>query len=266
MKINGLEFNVEVKGEGDTLVWAHGLTASILSEDLLDIFDWNKLTKETKLVRYDARGHGKTQASFSPSDYHWNNLASDMLSVANAVGADRFIAGGQSMGCATTIYSAMHAPERIKSMILMNPPTAWEARKEQGQFYLKLAKIGGFLGGWILAKVMSKNPERLLPGWLVEAKKENIKGVFEGLKPIKRKTLSNLFKGAALTDLPSKEELNSINIPTLILAWTGDPSHPIEIATELHQIMPNTELHIAKGFSDVQCWPKLIRDFVAKTQ
>ncbi|WNC73818.1 alpha/beta hydrolase [Thalassotalea psychrophila] len=266
MKINGLDFNVEVKGEGEALVWGHGLTASIESENLLDIFEWHKLSNQTKLVRYDARGHGKTEASFSPGDYHWKNLANDMLSVASEVGVDKFIAGGQSMGCASTIYSAMLAPDRIKSMVLINPPTAWDTRKEQSQFYLKLARVGGFLGGWILAKLISKNPERLLPGWLVEAKKENINGVFEGLKPIKRKTLANLFKGAALTDLPSKEELKSINVPTLILAWTGDPSHPVETATELHQVMPNTELHIADGYSDLQHWSQLIRDFVSKTK
>ncbi|WOH38601.1 alpha/beta hydrolase [Thalassotalea fonticola] len=266
MKINSLEFNVEVEGEGEVLVWGHGLTASIESEDLLDIFQWHKFSKEAKLVRYDARGHGKTQASNSPSDYHWKNLANDMLSVANEVGVDTFIAGGQSMGCATTIYSAMLAPKRIKSMILMNPPTAWHTRAEQGKLYHKLATVGGLLGGRILAKLMARKPERLLPAWLVAAKKENIQGVFEGIKPIKRKTLSNLFKGAALTDLPSKEELKSINLPTLILAWTGDPSHPVETATELHQIMANTELYIADKYSDLQHWPQLIRNFVAKTQ
>jgi len=266
MKINGLDFNVQVKGEGEALVWGHGLTASIVSEDLLDIFEWVKLSEEAKLVRYDARGHGKTEPSFSPSDYHWRNLANDMLSVANELGIDRFIAGGQSMGCATTIYTGILAPNRIKSMILMNPPTAWETRAEQGQLYNKLAKIGGLLGGSILAKIMGRNPERLLPGWLVEAKKENVKGVLEGLKPIKRKTLSSLFKGAAITDLPSREEIKSIDIPTLILGWTGDPTHPVETATELDKLMPHAELHIAEGYSDFQHWPQLIRDFISKVK
>ncbi|WNC67122.1 alpha/beta hydrolase [Thalassotalea nanhaiensis] len=266
MNINGLEFNVEINGEGVPLVWGHGLTASIESENLLDIFDWHKLETEARLVRYDARGHGKTEASFSPNDYCWNNLANDMLAVANALEIDKFFAGGQSMGCATTIYSAMLAPHRIKGMILMNPPTAWDTRAEQVNFYHKLAKLGGLLGGRILAKLMARNPERLLPKWLVEAKKERVNGVFAGLKLIKRRTLLSLFKGAALTDLPAKEELMSIDIPVLILAWTGDPSHPLETATELHRVLPNSTLHIAEGYSELQHWPKLIRDFVAKTK
>lgn len=265
MKINNLDFNVQVKGEGKAVVWGHGLTSSIISEDLLDIFEWDKLSNEAMLVRYDARGHGHSEPSFLPSDYHWRNLANDMLSIANELELGKFIAGGQSMGCATALYAGMLAPNKVKSMILMNPPTAWETRAKQSQLYNRTAMIGGLLGGNILAKLVRKKPERLLPQWLVDAKKENVEGTLEGLKRIKRKALSSLFKGAALCDLPSAEELKSMNIPALILGWTGDQSHPIETAMKLNELMPQTELHIAEGFSDLQLWPNLIRDFVFRT-
>lgn len=263
MKANGLNFNVKVKGEGEAVVWGHGLASSIISEDLLDIFEWDKLSKEAMLVRYDARGHGQSESSFSPSDYHWKNLAKDMVSIADGLKISKFIAGGQSMGCATTLYASILAPKRIKGMILMNPPTAWETRAEQSHFYNRTAMIGGLLGGNILAKVVKRKPERLLPKWLVDVKRENVEGILEGIKPIKRKSLSCIFKGAALTDLPSEEEIKSINIPALILAWTGDRSHPIETAKKLNELMPQAELHIAEGFSDLQNWPSKIRNFVA---
>ena len=60
MQSDNMRFNVQVSGEGGALVWGHGLTASIKSEDLLDMFEWDKFPKDKKLVRYDARGHGKT--------------------------------------------------------------------------------------------------------------------------------------------------------------------------------------------------------------
>ncbi len=266
MQINNLNFNVQVSGEGEALVWGHGLTFSMASEDRLDIFEWDKFPKDKKLVRYDARGHGKTQPSFSPVDYHWKNMARDMISVADGLEIEKFVAGGQSMGCATTIYAGMQYPDRVKGMILMNPPTAWETRAEQGDKYNKLAKIGWLLGGGIFAKVMGRNLERLLPGWLVEAKQENALGVLEGIKPMKRKTLSNLFKGAALTDFPSREEIKRIDIPALILGWTGDPIHPIETATELDKLMPQSTLVIAEKYSDFVNWPQLIREFVTKPE
>ena len=263
MQIENMEFNVQVSGKGDALLWGHGLTASIKSEDLLDIFEWDKFPKERRLVRYDARGHGETQPSFSPTHYHWESMAQDMILVADALGIEKFIAGGQSMGCASTIYVGMNSPHRVKGMILMNPPTAWETRAEQVSRYKTLAKIGGLLGGGILAKVMARNPERLLPGWLVEAKREKVYGFLEGIKPMKRKTLSNLFNGAALSDLPPREKIKTINHPALILGWSGDPSHPIETATELNELLPQSTLVVADNYSDFQRWPEIIREFVA---
>ena len=132
MQISNLEFNVQVSGEGPAFIWAHGLTASMVSEDLLGIFEWDEFLDNIQLLRYDARGHGETEPSYTPADYHWSNLAKDMLSVADALGIDEFVAGGQSMGCATTIYAGLMAPERIKGLVLMNPPTAWETRAAQG--------------------------------------------------------------------------------------------------------------------------------------
>ena len=187
-----------------------------------------------------------------------------MLGVADRLNIDTFVAGGQSMGCATALYAGLLAPQRIEKMVLMNPPTAWETRATQGEYYQKLAKIGGLLGGKLLAKIMSRKIERLLPGWLIDAKGESTSRVLEGLKPLKRKTLSNLFKGAALTDLPAREEIKSIDIPTLILGWTGDPSHPLETAVELDNLLPQSTLVVAEGYADFQQWPELVREFISK--
>ncbi len=238
--------------------------ASIASEDAMDLHDWHNFPKDKQLVRYDARGHGQSEPSPYPADYHWQNLAKDMLAVADHLNLDKFVAGGQSMGCATALYAGFLAPERIKKLILMNPPTAWETRAEQGELYRKMSKLGGLLGGSILAKVMSRKMERLLPAWLIDAKGEKVAGVLEGLKPLKRKTLSSLFKGAALTDFPSREEVTSINIPTLILGWTGDQSHPLESAVELNKLMPKSTLVVAENYSDFETWPQRIRDFISR--
>lgn len=263
MQIGGLEFNVQVAGEGPAFIWAHGLTASMVSEDLLDIFEWDKFPEDIQLVRYDARGHGKTEPSLSPADYHWRNLAKDMISIADALEINEFVVGGQSMGCATTIYAGLIAPERVKGMVLMNPPTAWETRAAQGDFYRELARVGGMVGGAKLAAVMSGDLDRLVPGWLAEARREQVLGMLEGLKPMKPETLSTLFTGAASTDLPSREEVTTIDSPALILGWTDDPTHPLETAIELDRLMPQSTLAVAEAYSELEQWPQLIREFVA---
>ncbi len=264
MIVNDREFNVQSSGSGDALLWGHGLMASMASEDSFDMYGWNQFPTDQRLVRYDARGHGKTEPSYSPADYHWKNLASDMLSIAKELKIDRFIVGGQSMGCATSIYAGLLAPDCVKGMILMNPPTAWETRAAQRKFYGKLARTGGLLGGSLLAKIIGRDMGRVLPHWLLNELSGNVNGVFDGLKLLKRRTLLNLFKGAALTDLPSRPEIQTIDIPALILGWTDDPSHPLETATELDRLLSQSELHVAKGYADLKQWPRLIREFTER--
>ena len=264
MKVNDLAFNVQVIGSKDALIWGHGLMASMASEDALGIFEWDVFPQKIKLVRYDARGHGQTEPSFSPEDYHWRNLAKDMIAIADDLGIKDFVAGGQSMGCATTIYAGQLAPERIKGLVLMNPPTAWETRAAQGEFYKQMAQMGYQLGGTQLAQAMSGQLDRLLPGWLVEEKAEGVSGVLEGIKPLTNETLLNLLNGAALTDLPSREEIKEIDIPALILGWTGDPTHPIETAIELDNLLPQSTLIVAEKYSELEQWPQFIREFVSE--
>lgn len=187
-----------------------------------------------------------------------------MVAIMDALEEDKFIAGGQSMGCATSIYVGLAASERVKGLLLMNPPTAWETRAAQSDLYNRMAKIGRFLGGGMLGRLMGCNPERLLPAWLLEADALDITGIVEGLKALKRKTLSNLMRGAALMNLPPRESLIVLNMPTSILAWEGDVSHPLETAEELNRLLPQSELMIARNFADFKKWPSLIRDFVQK--
>jgi pimeloyl-ACP methyl ester carboxylesterase len=265
MKIRGLDLNVQTKGEGSTFIWGHGLSASIEAEDILGWFQWGEFPENIKLVRYDARGHGKSQLSKKPKEYHWSNLGQDMLAVADAVGTEKFIAGGSSMGCATTIYAALQAPERMKGLVLNIPPTAWETRAAQGKLWGRFALIGRLMGGKGMSRMMSSSMDRMLPQWMIENEPEKIEGVAKGMAAQKGITLWNIFKGAGLTDLPPREELKVItDIPCTILAWVGDPTHPVSSAEELHRLLPKSELFIAQGYEDFKTIPGRMRDFVAK--
>ncbi len=97
MYICGVELNVEITGEGTPFIWAYGLMSSIEAENASG-FEGDCCPEHIQLMRYDARGHGKSQPSYKEEDYHWSNLSQDMLAIANAIGAEQFIAGGGSLG------------------------------------------------------------------------------------------------------------------------------------------------------------------------
>lgn len=262
MKINNIKFNIRVQGRGKPLIWGHGLTSSMEGEDALNIFRWSDFPDNIQLIRYDARGHGGTESSYLPDHYHWHNLAEDMTAIADALHLDTYWAGGQSMGCATAIYAALKVPHRIKGLVLATPPIAWEKRKAHFEYYNRMARTGGLLGGRLLARLVDRRLKHTPPGWLAGAPEEKLKRTTEGLKTIGRKTLSILFKGAALTDLPPKKVIQALDIPALILAWAGDPGHPLETAFELNGLLVKSDLVVAKEYADVEKWPLLIEGFV----
>lgn len=67
---------------------------------------------------------------------------------------------------------------------------------------------------------------------------------------------------AAGTDLPSCEELTGIDLPTLILGWIGDSSHPMSTAEIVHEALASSRLVVARTPADVETWPARIADHV----
>ncbi len=133
-----------------------------------------------------------------------------MLAVGSELSDGPFIAGGQSKGCASAIMAAIQAKDKVKGLVLVNPPTIWAERKQQAAIYRKMAKMGVFLGGRILSRLAIKSATKNLPPCLTDAPPENITGLTEGLRNIKRKTFPPLFTGMALSDLPAEAQICSI--------------------------------------------------------
>ncbi|WP_282111058.1 alpha/beta fold hydrolase [Shewanella algicola] len=256
------QFNCSISGKGQSLVWAHGLCGSMQSEDAIGVYAWHRFPKKLQLIRYDAIGHGLSTQGESVDDYLWPNLAKDMLRVAEHYRATTpLILGGQSMGCATSLFAVLAQPENVKGLVLMTPPVAWQARAAKVDYYHKIAKAARILGGKGLAQMNAKHLDKMLPSWIIDAHKHSVLGMLDGLKSMKRQTLNQLFTAAALNDLPTKQQLSTIQVPTLILAWQGDEAHPIDSAISLNKSLPNATLHIANSMDDFNDWPALISDF-----
>jgi 3-oxoadipate enol-lactonase len=255
--------NVKRSGFGTPFIWCHGLMSSMQAEDALRWLDWDHMPDGLELIRYDARGHGASPTDSDTSRYAWPSLADDMLAVADGVGAQRFIAGGASMGCATAIWAAVKAPERIEALILMIPPTIWEARKRQSKLYQRGALLGAILGGRMLGKLMTRESGRMLPVWMpVQADRS---ALTVGMDNLSRKTLADLFHGAAQSDLPPREALAALaGIPTLIIGWTGDATHPEASARELHALLPHAEFLMVDDVDSFRTIPSRIKDFAAR--
>ena len=244
-------------GGGRPFLWAHGLTSSIAAERDGGLFQWEGAVDGVEVVRYDARGHGRSPAGTSAADYEWPALASDFLAVADAVGWSSMVAGGASMGCATVLYAALAAPERVDALVLAIPPTAWETRAAQRELYEKSA-------GFVAAKGMDEYlaASRALPAqppWSASRRETRLAHVAR-MDP---EVLSTILRGAAASNLPPREAVATLACPTLILAWADDPGHPMSTAEALHSLIEGSQLSVATSFEEAAAWPSVVSSFVA---
>lgn len=257
--VREVELANERSGTGPTLVWGHGLSSSMAKEDLFGLLDWPTVRHVADVLRYDARGHGESESTAEPMDYHWRNLALDQLALVDALGIGSYIAGGASMGCATALHAALLAPGRITALLLAIPPTAWESRAaQQGTYEVSASLIeAGEIDLLVAGSRAAPSPDPLadIPQW-----KDGAEAALRAADSVR---LARIFRGAAVADFPPADEIATLQIPTMILAWTGDPGHPMSTAERLVELMPHAELVTATTFAELVGWTSEAMSFLA---
>ena len=248
----------ESMGNGQTFVWAHALMGSMAQDLEGGVLAWRELCDIARVIRFDARGHGQSEASGDPEDFRWDNLARAFWQVSDSYTDDKVIIGGASMGCATSLYAACQRPGQVKAMILVIPPTAWELRAKMKRNYNFMAK---------LVKLSRGLPFRLLK--LIPTARGDA-GFQRNIMSVMARHLAKAdyqgavgaMRGAALSDLPSLQEIEKLTMPVLILAWPDDATHPLSVAETLHNTLPNSQLEVMKHADDPYSWPQLARNFI----
>lgn len=261
-EIRGTELHYEVLGDSTSpatpLVWGHGLTSSRASEDEFPLLEFDVLAADRAVVRYDARGHGDSGSLASAHEGDWAELAHDQIALIDHLGLGRVVLGGASMGTATALHAALRIPERVDGLILMIPPTGWETRAAQVDLYEQMASIVETRGPELLIQGAAAMPP---PDPFVEDDTWTVRRA-AALRAADPDRLAAAFRGAAVADLPVPEAIATIDIPTLILAWSGDPGHPVSTADRLVELMPTTDLAIASTRDELATWTDRCRVFL----
>lgn len=237
-------------------MWGHGLTQSRELEDRQGVFDWSSV--RATVLRYDARGHGDSASTPDLDEYGWSELARDQLMLTALLDIDTYVAAGASMGAATALHATVLAPERIRGLVLVIPPTGWEARSEQADLYEQGANAVEAFGvePLITAGALVAPPDPFVGDPEYRTRRA------AGLRSWDPVRLARAMRGATRAQLPDREQISKIACPTLILAWTGDPVHPLATADELSRLIPHASQHVASTADDLDGWTGLIAGFV----
>ena len=242
----------DLRGAGVPVVQLHGLSSS-RSRDELRGLDLTAGRDGLQVLRYDARGHGRSPGSTDPAAYTWPALARDLMRLLDQTFPGLAVHGvGASMGAATLLTAAVAEPERFASLTLGIPPTVWQWRVEQSQVYELGARQ---VERWGVAR------------WSELTRRPPTSPAIVPDRPflppdVADEWLPAAFRGAASTDLPSRGQVARLAMPVLLLAWPGDPAHPLEVTQELAELLPDIRLEIARTPADVAAWPQVVADFV----
>jgi 3-oxoadipate enol-lactonase len=174
------------------------------------------LGERYELVRYDARGHGKSTAGAQP-EYTLDQLAQDAIAVLDACGIARTHVCGISLGGMTAMTLALLAPDRVLKLALCNtsthmpPKDAWQARIDD-----------------VLKRGMSAVTEGTLERWFTPA--------FREAEPAKIDRVRSMLNGAdprgyaacaaAIRDMDLREAIGAITAKTLVIVGAVDPATP----------------------------------------
>jgi pimeloyl-ACP methyl ester carboxylesterase len=224
---DGTSLAGESAGAGQAIVLLHGLTATrryvVMGSRLLE-------RSGMRVISYDARGHGRSGAAPTRGAYDYGDLAGDVESVMDAMGVDRAILAGTSMGAHTALRLALSNPARVSGLALITPaydPDRWGGAQElAGWDALAAGLREGGVEGFVAAYDLEGLPEawREVVGRVLRQRlsaHEHPLAVADALEAVPR---SRPFE--------SLEELATVTVPTLVVGSRdeADPGHPLRVA------------------------------------
>ncbi len=231
IQANGISVNYEVDGpEGAPVVtMSHSLAAN------LDMWEpqVTALKDRYRVVRYDTRGHGGTDAPEGP--YSLDMLADDARALLLALGIGRTHFVGLSMGGMLGQNLALRHPEMFLSLSLCDtsakmPPGAvanWDARIGVARDKGMDALVDGTVERWFTAPFRDANPH------IVDPVREMI-----------RTTPVVGFAGCcdALKTLDLIDRISAIDLPTLIIVGAQDQGTPVAASEAMNGQIAGSEL------------------------
>lgn len=225
VKSNGSVFNCRVDGEhGPWVMLSHGLATDLSMWDELSGF----LKTRYRVLRYDARGHGKSPAT--EGDYTLDQLVKDAVGILDELEVKHTHLAGLSMGGMIALGLMLDHPARIKSAVVADSrhtttpefTAAWYARADA-------VRKGG------VEAIVESTVER----WSSAGLAERDPAVVKRMATMVRNTSALGYCGcaAALARLNYGHRLGEIETPTLVLCGSEDHGAPPENTRQMHAMI-----------------------------
>ena len=114
IKTGSINTYYELSGEGETLVFIHGLGSSSVDWKFQRAF----FEKHFQVLVYDVRGHGQSEKAMPP--YSISLFAEDLANLLSALDIKKAHIIGLSMGGWITFQFGLDYPERVETLTIIN--------------------------------------------------------------------------------------------------------------------------------------------------
>lgn len=226
LRVNGTELHVRIDGPDGApwLVLSNSLGAALdMWEPQVAAF-----SRGYRVLRYDTRGHGRSAVPARP--YTIDQLGRDVLGLLDASGVERAHFCGLSMGGATGMWLAVHAPQRIGRLVLCNttpwlgPPATMNERIATMLRDGMPTMVEAILARWFTTEFRTRDPL--------------------AVDRVRQKLLATPVDGyvgccEAIRDMDQRAALARIAAPTLVIAGTFDPAPTPAAAREWASAIPH---------------------------
>ena len=195
------------------------------------------LQKRFRVIAYDLRGHGKS--GIGDGQYTLEFFVDDLIGLLDHLGIERAVLCGLSMGGYIALRAVERNPERVRGLILADTQSKADSNEA------KLRRAAGIKS--VKAIGVKAYAESSIKSVFTPQTLANNDDVVERIRRIIQSNSSLGICGALLalaSRTDTTESLAGIKAPTLILVGEHDASTPPSASQEMHNKIPNSEIHV----------------------
>lgn len=199
---------------GPPLLLLHGLTAS---SDLNWFATFGPLSRRYRVVAMDQRGHGRG-IRLRGRSFRLEDCADDTVALADALGIDRFVPVGYSMGGATAQLVAQRFPDRVSGLVLCATSASFSSTRPESR--LAFGALAGMSAAVRFTPVIVRR--QVAATFLRGRAEDGAIARWARAELLRNDPAAVLQAAVALGRFRSREWLAELDVPTAVVATTRD--------------------------------------------
>ncbi|MCR4268357.1 3-oxoadipate enol-lactonase [Nitratireductor sp. ZSWI3] len=256
-RVNGVVLHHEVRGAADkpALVFSNSLGT--------DFRIWSavaaRLERDHRIVLYDKRGHGLSEATSQP--YAMTDHVDDLAALLDHLGIARAAVVGLSVGGMIAQGLATLRPDLVTALVLcdtahrIGTDDLWNSRIEA-----------------VNAEGIAAIADGILQRWFTPAYRSPDNADFVGYTAMLTRTTVDGYAGtcAALRDADLTESTRALKLPALCIVGDHDGATPPDLVRQLADLIDGAEYEVVKDAGHLPCIEQpaitagLIADFLGR--